>query len=105
MYIRTFVQAMNLPSHFTPSSFGIRSLLQSTNLQALADISLEECKVPQYILSVTSRIYITITVRLRPNTEYKLYLELTIAEELYPNLYILILVFIISEGDYCLHIV
>ena len=33
-----------------------------------------------------------ITVRLIPNTEYKLYLELTIAEELYPNLYILVLV-------------
>ena len=58
--------------------------------------------MPQYILSVTSRIYITLTVRLTDTTSYKIYLELTIAEELYPNLDILILVYyliVISKGD------
>jgi len=54
---------------------------------------------------VTSRIYITLTVRLIPETTYKIYLELLIAEESYPNLYILILVVYISEGDIQLHIV
>ena len=49
--------------------------------------------MPRYILRVTSRIYITLTVRLTDTTSNKIYLELTIAEELYPNLDILILVF------------
>jgi len=45
---------------------------------------------------VTSRIYITITVRLIPEITYKIYLELTIVEELDSDLDILILVYYIS---------